>query len=375
MAALNLTRSHDPAGEGAETDLRRPPQRRAGRTEDEMKKILLCGVAALAVAACGKPGEQKGAAVPANSGAIVKIDGSSTVFPISEALGEEFQKATGNRVTVGLSGTGGGFKKFCRGETDISGASRPIKKEEIELCQKAGIEYIEIPIALDALAVIVNPENTFADCLTVDELKKVWEPAAQGKVNSWQQVRAGFPNQPMKLFGAGTDSGTFDYFTKAVNGEEGASRGDYTATEDDNVTITGVSGDKGGMGYLGVAYVTENAGKVKAVTIRQKDGTCVAPSVNTARDASYQPLSRPLFFYVNKKYADERPHVRAFIDWSLDPKKSIELVGSAGYVPLPENAYGLAKAKFDARKTGSYFGGGSKVGVTAEELLADAKAG
>ncbi len=341
-----------------------------------MTKLLICGVAALAVTACGKAGDQKGAAGKAGGPAgTVLIDGSSTVFPISEALGEEFQKATGNRVTVGLSGTGGGFKKFCRGETDISGASRPIKKEEIEACQKAGVEFIEIPIALDALAVIVNPANTTADCFTVDELRKAWEPAAQQKVNNWSQLRAGFPNQPLKLFGAGTDSGTFDYFTKAVNGEEGASRGDYTATEDDNVTITGVSGDEGAMGYLGLAYVTENAGKVKAVPIRQKDGTCVAPSVETARNATYQPLSRPLFFYINKKHAAERPHVKAFMAYALDPKQAASLVGEAGYVPLPEAAYGLATAKFDAAKTGSFFGGGSKIGVTAEELLADAKAG
>ena len=340
-----------------------------------MKQLLICGVAALAVTACGKPGEQKAGAPKAGGQAgTVLIDGSSTVFPISEALGEEFQKATGNRVTVGLSGTGGGFKKFCRGDTDISGASRPIKAEEVEACKAAGVEFIELPIALDALAVIVNPKNTMADCLTVEELKKAWEPAAQQKVDNWSQIRPGFASQPLKLFGAGTDSGTFDYFTKAVNGEEGASRGDYTATEDDNVTITGVSGDPGAMGYLGLAYVTENAGKVKAVPIRQKDGSCVAPSVETARNASYQPLSRPLFFYVSKKAATGKPHVKAFVEYALDPKHAAGLVGEAGYVPLPENAYTLARSKFDAGRTGSYFGGGSKIGVTVEELLADAKA-
>jgi phosphate transport system substrate-binding protein len=206
----------------------------------------------------------------------------------------------------------------------------------------------------------------------VDELKKLWEPAAQGKVSSWKQVRASFPDQPIKLFGAGTDSGTFDYFTKAVNGEEGSSRGDYTATEDDNVTINGVAGDGAALGYLGLAYYTENAGKVKAVPIRQKDGKCIGPSVQTARDASYQPLSRPLFYYVSKKSADERPHVVAFIKFAFDPVHSEELVGEVGYVPLPTQAYSLAVAKFDARKTGSYFGGGSKVGVTVEELLLDA---
>jgi phosphate transport system substrate-binding protein len=331
---------------------------------------LWVGVAAatLALAACGQNAEKGQAA----SSAVLLIDGSSTVYPISEALGEEFQKSSGTRVTVGLSGTGGGFKKFCRGEIDIAGASRPIKAEEVKACADAGIEFIELPVALDALAVVVSPQNTFADCVTVEELNKLWAPEAQGKVSNWNQVRAGFPAQPVKLFGAGTDSGTFDYFTKAINGEEGASRGDYTATEDDNVTINGVAGDANALGYLGLAYFTENASKVKALKIRQADGSCVGPSVDTARNASYQPLSRPLFYYVNKKFADERPHVSAFIKYAFDPKVSEALVGEVGYVPLPTQAYSLATAKFDARKTGTFFEGGSKVGVTAEELLADA---
>ena len=340
-----------------------------------LKKILFCGAAAL-LTACGG-GDQtasNGKAPAGAAGAIVLIDGSSTVFPIAEALGEEFQKASGVRVTVGVSGTGGGFKKFCRGETDISGASRPIKAEEMALCKESGIEYIELPVALDALAVVVNPANNWADCLTVDELKKIWEPAAQGKVSSWSQARAGFPAAPLKLFGAGTDSGTFDYFTAAINGKEGESRGDYTATEDDNVTITGVAGDKNAMGYLGLAYVTENAGKVKAVTIRQKDGSCAGPSVEGARNATYQPLSRPLFFYVNKKYADERKHVQDFVAFAFDPARSEALVSEVGYVSLPSEAYTQAKGKFDARRTGTYFGGTSKVGVTLAELLADTAA-
>jgi len=335
-----------------------------------MKKLVLCGVAALALTACNQntPAAKGGV----DSNAIVLVDGSSTVYPISEALGEEFQKASGVRVTVGLSGTGGGFKKLCRGEIDISGASRPIKGEEMELCKQNGVEFIELPVALDALAVIVNPANTFVDCLTVAELKTMWAPEAQGKISTWNQIRASFPAEPIKLFGAGTDSGTFDYFTKAINGEEGSSRGDYTATEDDNVTVTGVGGDNNSLGYLGLAYLTENAGKVKAVPIRQANGACIAPSVQAARDASYQPLSRPLFFYVNKKHADERPHVRDFIKFAFSPAESEKLVAEVGYVPLPTQAYSLALTKFDARKTGSYFGGGSKVGVTAEELLADA---
>ena len=338
-----------------------------------LKKILLCGAAALLTASCGG-GDQTASTGGAAAGAIVLIDGSSTVFPISEALGEEFQKSSGVRVTVGLSGTGGGFKKFCRGETDISGASRPIKQEEMELCKQNGVEYIELPVALDALAAIVNPANNWADCMTIDELKKIWEPGAQGKVSNWNQARAGFPNAPLKLFGAGTDSGTFDYFTAAINGSEGQSRGDYTATEDDNVTITGVGGDRNALGYLGLAYVTENPGKVKPISIRQKDGSCVAPSVEAARNATYQPLSRPLFFYVNKKYADERKHVQDFIAFAFDPTRSETLVSEVGYVPLPTQAYSQAKSKFDARRTGTYFGGASKVGVTVAELLADTAA-
>ncbi|MDZ4376289.1 MAG: PstS family phosphate ABC transporter substrate-binding protein [Phenylobacterium sp.] len=335
-----------------------------------MRVTLLIGAsaAALTLAACGDNTEKAGAA----SDAVLLIDGSSTVYPISEALGEEFQKSSGTRVTVGLSGTGGGFKKFCRGEIDIAGASRPIKAEEAKACADAGIEFIELPVALDALAVVVSPQNTFAECMTVDELRTLWQPGAQGKVSNWNQVRANFPAQPVKLFGAGTDSGTFDYFTKAINGEEGASRGDYTATEDDNVTVNGVAGDPNALGYMGLAYLTENAGKVKAVKIRQPDGSCIGPSPETARNASYQPLSRPLFYYVSKKSADERPHVVAFIKFAFDPTHSEPLVSEVGYVPLPTQAYPLATAKFEARKTGSFFDGGSEVGVTAEDLVADA---
>ncbi len=333
------------------------------------KTLVSCVAVAALLAACGQGGSKA-----TDPNAMVQIDGSSTVFPIAEALGEEFQASSGTRVTVGVSGTGGGFKKFCRGETDVSGASRPISEEEIALCAENGVEYIELPVALDALATIVSPSNTWVDCLSVDELKTIWAPGSQGKVTRWNQVRASFPNQPLVLFGAGTDSGTFDYYTAAINGEEGASRGDYTATEDDNVTVTGVSGEANALGYLGLAYVTENAGKIKTVPIRQADGTCVSPSAATARNATYQPLSRPLFFYVSKKSADEKEHVRNFITFAFDPAESEALVSEVGYVPLPANAYTGAKAKFDARKTGTVFGGHSKIGVTLEELLADASA-
>lgn len=299
----------------------------------------------------------------------VNIDGSSTVFPVSEAFAEEFQIKTGTRVVVGVSGTGGGFKKFCRGETDISGASRPIKTSEMELCAENGVEFIELPVALDALSVIVNPENDWVSCMTVEELKTAYEPEAQGKIDNWNQI-GDYPDAPLNLFGAGTDSGTYDYFTAAIVGEEHSSRGDYTATEDDNITIQGVSSDVNAMGFLGLAYVEENRSRVKAVSIKQPDGTCVEPTVETARDASYQPLSRPLFVYLSKGSLDEKQSVRDFADFIMDPEHAESLVAEVGYVPLPDEAFKQGKAKVDARRTGSFFGGESKIGVKISDLLA-----
>lgn len=306
-------------------------------------------------------------AAPALAG--VAIDGSSTVFPVSEAFAEEFQIETQVQVTVGVSGTGGGFRRFCRGEIDISGASRPISKDEIEACEAAGIEYIELPIALDAIAVIVNPQNDWVECMTVEELKTMWEPEAQGEIDNWNEVRDEFPDAELSLYGPGVDSGTYDYFTAAVVGEEHSSRGDYTATEDDNIIIQGVSTDEGALGFLGLAYLTENEGIVKAVGIEQEDGSCVLPSVDAARDASYQPLSRPLFMYVNKARADENEDVRNYVEFVLNPENAVELVGEVGYVPLPEEAFEMGQAKFEARKTGTFFGGESKIGVKIEDLL------
>lgn len=301
--------------------------------------------------------------------ADVAIDGSSTVFPISEAFAEEFQIETGTRVTVGVSGTGGGFRRFCRGETDISGASRPISASEMEACEAAGIEFIELPIALDAIAVIVNPQNDWVECMTADELKTMWQPEAQGEVDNWNEVRDGFPDQELSLYGPGVDSGTYDYFTAAIVGEEHSSRGDFTATEDDNIIIQGVSTDEGALGFLGLAYLTENEGLVKAVGIEQEDGSCVLPSVETARDASYQPLARPLFIYVNMAKLEENEDVRNYVDFVLIPENAIELVAEVGYVPLPEEAFELAQAKVEAGRTGSFFGGESKIGVEIEDLL------
>jgi phosphate transport system substrate-binding protein len=315
--------------------------------------------------AAGK--DQKGHQGPVPEGAI-SIDGSSTVFPISEAYAEEFQKKTGKRVVVGLSGTGGGFKKFCRGETDITGASRPISKSEIESCAANKIEFIELPVAMDGLANVIHPGNTWATCMTVSELKTMWEPAAQGKINNWKQVNPAFPDAPLKLFGAGTDSGTYDYYTLAINGKEHSSRGDYTATEDDNITVNGVAGDKNALGFLGLAYYEENKNKLKAVQIKQADGKCVYPSVQTAGDGTYQPLSRPLFMYV-KKSALDKPEVQAYANFMMDKANGTKLVKEVGYVPLPDKAFDLGKAKLAARKTGSFFGGASKIGVKIEDLL------
>lgn len=321
---------------------------------------LTTAAAALAVALPGFAAAQD----------AIQMDGSSTVFPVSEAMAEEFQIATGNRVVVGVSGTGGGFKKFCRGETSFSGASRPIKTSEAEACAEAGIEFIELPIAMDALAVIIHPDNDWATCMTTEELKTAFEPEAQGKVDNWKQVNADYPDMGMQLFGAGTDSGTFDYFTFAVVGEEGASRGDFTATEDDNITIQGVSTDKGALGFLGLAYVEENRGRVKAVEISYNGGECVVPSTDTAGDGSYQPLTRPLFLYVNKAKLEADPKVEDLAKFFFDPETAPELIASTGYLPLPQKAFALAEKKIAARKTGSFFDGGSKIGVSIDDLLA-----
>lgn len=296
----------------------------------------------------------------------IKIDGSSTVYPISEAVGEEFQKANPNvKVVVGISGTGGGFKKFCAGETDISDASRPIKTSEMEACQKNGIEFIELPVAYDALSVVVNPQNDWVACITVADLKKMWEPDAQGKITRWNQVNPQWPDAPLSLFGPGTDSGTFDYFTEAIVGKEDASRGDYTASEDDNVLVQGVANDKYALGYFGLAYYLENQDKLKALAIDNGKG-CVPPSEQTVRDGTYQPLSRPLFIYVNRKAAD-RPEVEAFIRFYLTQGPA--LAKQVGYIPLPDTVYQLALQRFEARKVGSVFKGGPQVGVSIEDLL------
>jgi phosphate transport system substrate-binding protein len=304
-------------------------------------------------------------------GALVKIDGSSTVYPVTEAVAEEFQKAEKNaiKVTVGISGTGGGFKKFCRGETDISDASRPILKSEMEECAKAGITYYELPIAFDALTVVVNTQNKFLDKgITVEQLKKMWEPGAQGKIMRWNQIDPSWPDAPLKLFGAGADSGTFDYFTEAIVGKSKSSRGDFTASEDDNVLVQGVSRDTNALGYFGYAYYAENQSKLKAVPIIEKPGKpAVLPSMNSVIDGTYQPLSRPIFIYVSVK-AFERPEVKKFVDYYL--AHGAKLAKEVKYVPLPDKAYAMNREHLAKGKKGTVFGGVAEVGVKIDDLLA-----
>ncbi|HQD83404.1 MAG TPA: PstS family phosphate ABC transporter substrate-binding protein [Quisquiliibacterium sp.] len=300
---------------------------------------------------------------------VVKIDGSSTVFPITEGVAEDFQKAKKGavKVTVGISGTGGGFKKFCRAETDIQNASRPILKKEMDDCKAAGVEYFELPVAFDALTVVMNPKNTFLKQITVEELKKIWEPAAQGKITRWNQVNPAWPDAPIKLFGAGADSGTFDYFTEAINGKSKASRGDFTASEDDNVLVQGVSQDVNALGYFGYAYYAENQARLKAVPIVEKAGKpAVAPSEQTVLSGAYQPLSRPIFIYVNAK-ALGKPEVKEFVEYFM--REAAKIAKEVKYVPLPAKAYTTNLEHLAKGKKGTVFGGTAEVGVTIDELM------
>ena len=298
-----------------------------------MRWILTAAAAALTVGtlACGGGGDAAGGAVQGS----VEVDGSSTVYPISEAVAEEFMAANeGNvRVTVGISGTGGGFKRFCAGETDVSNASRPIKDSERAACQEAGVDFVEVPVAYDGISLIANPDNTWVDCLTVEELRKIWEPGST--VQRWSDVRSGFPDTEIRLYGPGTDSGTFDYFTEVMMGESGASRADYTASEDDNVLVTGVKGDAGALGYLGYAYYEENQGTLKLLGVDGGQG-CVQPTPETIEGGSYTPLSRPMFVYVSRQ-ALQRPAVQEFVRFYL--ANAQELAREVGYIALEPEQY------------------------------------
>jgi phosphate transport system substrate-binding protein len=327
------------------------------------KQLDIFSIAALLVAAFSS-----GYADAADK--IIKIDGSSTVYPITEAVAEEFQKETKIKVTVGESGTGGGFKKFCRGETDVANASRPILQKEIDACKEGGVQFIELPIAYDGLTVVVNSKNDWVKSLSVDDLKKIWNSGSS--VKNWKDVNSAYPDKKMGLYGPGTASGTFDYFTEAINGRKGAHRTDYTPSEDDNVLVQGVTGNAGGIAYFGYAYYEENKDKLRAIPISAKAGApAVMPSPETVKDGTYQPLSRPLFIYVNATAAAFKPEVKAFVNFYLENAPA--LVKEVKYVPLPAEDYVAVKAHFKATKPGTGFNGTPEVGVKIKDLLARIK--
>ncbi len=314
----------------------------------EMKKIQIITLFALSllIYACGGEGatDNGSNAGDAMSGTI-KIDGSSTVYPITEAIAEEFRnEAPKVKVTIGVSGTGGGFKKFSRGETSISDASRSIKEKEAAACKENGIDFVELSVAYDGLAVVINPDNDWATSLTTAELKKIWEPDAQEKITNWNQIRDGFPDAKLSLLGPGTASGTFDYFTEAIVGKSGSSRGDYMPSEDDHVLVQGVAGDKNALGFFGLAYFEENKDKLKLVGVDGGNGPII-PSMQTVKDGTYSPLARPIFIYVSSKAVSD-PAVVKFVEFYLD--NATALVPDVGYIPLPAAEYEAQKAKFKA---------------------------
>jgi phosphate transport system substrate-binding protein len=307
--------------------------------------------------------------------AVVKVDGSSTVFPITEAVAEEFQSAKKGavNVTVGVSGTGGGFKKFCRGETDVQDASRPIqtsgdlaKPGEMETCKAANIKYFELPIAFDAIAIVVNKSNTWLDSVSVEDLKKIWSPDAQGKIMKWKDVNPKWPDVQLRLYGAGADSGTFDYFTEAVVGKAKSSRGDYTASEDDNVLVKGVAGEKGALGFIPYSYYESNKATLKLVAVTDKGKKPVLPSRQTVESGTYAPLSRPIFIYVNEA-SFKKAEVKDFVEFYI--KNAERLVNDVKYIPLPSEAYKMASEHLTKSKLGTAFGGHSAVGMRIQDLM------
>ena len=329
------------------------------------------GTCVLVLAACGG-GSSSSNDATSTGHSLVALDGSSTVFPISEAVAEEFQKANpGARVTVGISGTGGGFQKFCRAEIDISNASRPISGTEIEACARTGVEYIELPIAYDGIAIAVNPMATWVEHITTAELKMLWSPDAQGKITNWSQVRPGWPDKEFHLYGAGVDSGTYDYFTEVINGKAKASRGDFTSSEDDNVLVQGIANDEYALGFVPYAYYEGNKNKLKLVGV--DDGKAdngagpIAASPETIRNGTYQPFARPIFIYVSTKAA-ARAEVQGFVEFYLSHADA--LVREVNYVDLGGDAYKLVATRYANRTTGSLFAGKPQAGLTIEQLLA-----
>ena len=340
-----------------------------------MKKILLPELLLSFFLSCTSSENKTGNGEASDKQLILKVDGSSTVYPITEAVAEDYRAAnTQLQVTIVISGTGGGMKKFTVGEIDICNASRPIKKSENDICIEKNIKYIELPIAYDGLAVTVNPKNNWVDYLTVAELKTIWEAAAQGKIMNWSQIRKGWPDKPIKLFGPGTDSGTFDYFTEAVIGKQGDSRGDYTASEDDNVLVQGVSSDDGSLGYFGLAYYEENASKLKLVPIddgNESNGAGpIAPSLETVQNGTYAPLSRVLLIYANSA-AEGKKEVKDFLHFYIENAPT--LVKEVGFIPLQSNIYATVAQRLENDVTGSIYTDGHEVGTNLEDLLKTAK--
>jgi phosphate transport system substrate-binding protein len=330
------------------------------------RNLMVAAFALVALTAIGCTEQERDADGAVIGRQLIRIDGSSTVFPITEAVAEEFQKESRARVTVGISGTGGGFKKFCNGETDISNASRPIKPSEVELCGANQVGYIELPIAYDGLAVVVHPENHWAETITIEELERIWEPEAQARIMRWNQVRPSWPDQPLRLYAPGIDSGTYDYFTEVVVGKAQASRGDFTSSEDDNVLVQGVATDVNALGFFGYAYYEENRARLKLVGVDSGRGAGpVAPSPDTVRDGSYEPLSRPVFIYVRIDSLD-RPEVAAFVDFYVD--RSEELVREVGYIPLSATIRQAVRQRYESRRTGSMFPDGQGH-LTLEQAL------
>ncbi len=298
----------------------------------------------------------------------IAIDGSSTVYPITQRIVEDYQSSKNQAIDikVDFSGTGGGFAKFCRGETDISNASRPIQSDEMEACNSSEVRYLELPVAFDALTVVVNPQNDWLDSLTTAELNKIWSPEAEGKITNWNQIRPSFPDRPLNLYAPGKNSGTFDYFTEAIVGKSGASRLDISQSEDDDILVERVSQDPNALGYFGLAYYEQRANEMKAIAIDSGKGA-VLPSTETVEQAQYQPLSRPLFIYINAASAQKNPALRQFIDFYL--AQAPELVSQVGYVPLPEEAYHIGKVTFHQGEVGTVFDGQSQFNLTIPELL------
>lgn len=326
------------------------------RREPAWSVLLLC------LAACA----------PAPDAALLRVDGSSTVHPILEAAAEGLQAEDRGhlRIVVGVSGTGGGLAKLCRGEVDLAGASRPIKPAEVAACAGSGVEFVELPLALDAIVVAVHPANDWIDAIDIEQLKRIWEPAAQGRIRRWNQIDPAFPDRPLHLFGAGADSGTFDYFTRAVVGRSRASRVDFTASETDHLLVTGVAHDPGALGYFGYAYYAQNAGRVRVLAIRpQPTAAAVLPSQQSVLSGSYRPLARPVFLYANARRLRDSSRLRALVMHILGP--AVPMIAELGYVPLQEPVYALVRRRAERVRTGSLFAADEDTGDLLQRLRAD----